>query len=182
MTALDESMKMLGRTPEEHCVNNARLMYRHMYVVYTTLKETFGTAKAEELYWDSWLPFLKQGIENAKKKLGMKKIKGFKDLARVAQVAYLDFPCLSETAELTDDRFVQKITFCANPIYGPTPFDNYLDRADYFRNESWVTTQKLLDLYIEAAGMTGQVDGRLEKIMCLGDDHCRFVFEKKKKK
>ena len=72
MTTLDESMKVLGRTPEEHCVNNVRLMYRHMYVVYTTLKEMFGTAKAEELYWESWLPFLKQGIENAKKKLGIK--------------------------------------------------------------------------------------------------------------
>ena len=50
MTAIDESMKMLGRTPEEQCVNNARLMYRHLFVVYTTLKEAYGIARAEELY------------------------------------------------------------------------------------------------------------------------------------
>jgi len=182
MTAIDESMKMLGRTPEEQCVNNARLMYRHLFVVYTTLKEAYGIARAEELYWRSWLPFLKQGIENAKKKLGVKEIKGFEDLAKVSQLAYLDFPCLSENVELTDDRIVQHVSFCANPIYGPTPFDDYLDRADYYRVESWVLTKKLLDLYVEAAGMTGQVDTRLEIVMCLGDGHCTFVYEKKKEK
>jgi hypothetical protein len=149
-------------------------------MIYTTLKEAYGIDKATEIYSNTWEPYLDQAIKRSMAASGVKEMKDLPSMAKVFEAFYLDFPCTYRTVENTEDKVVGEVTFCPNPIYGPSPFDSYLQRADFYRVESKVLTKGLCDLFVEMAGLQGKVETNLEKIICLGDDVCRIVFEKKK--
>lgn len=177
---MDRCMRALGKTAEEQCVISTRTMLRHAFMIYTTLKEEYGIDKAIEIYSKTWEPFLNQAIDKCMAAAGVKEMKDLPSMAKVFEAFYLYFPCTYRTLEATEDRVVGEVTFCPNPLYGPSPSDSYLERADYYRVESKILTKGLCDLFVEMAGLKGTVKTDLEKIICLGDDVCRIVFEKEK--
>jgi len=113
-------------------------------------------------------------------------LKDFRKLAKVIDAGYLSsFGLNYDFIEVADDKIVAEIKFCANFMWGTrwglksdVGGDPYPQSCRYYMVESLMTTVQDLRVFAEIAGLLGDVEVRLDKAMCLGDDTCHFVIER----
>ena len=91
---------------------------------------------------------------------------------------WTNYPLTCTIVDQTPDRVVIEATYCPNPFYSPN--DCQINKMEYFKNEAGLA-ESLANKTIELAELDQWVEAKLEKSICLGDDVCRLVFQKKKK-
>ncbi len=176
--SLEACIRLTGQSDKELCIESTKRFFRYLYVAYSTLEKEFGRKKAEKLYWKNlWKPLL--DIKSVMNSLGIKKMKDLLTIAKVEHAFYAGAPCLQYITQPSRDKVVVVTTFCPNPIYGSRRGDRYIDRARFYSVEVKIPTLNLMKRLIDYAGQTGKVEARIDKAICLGDDVCQFVFEKK---
>lgn len=173
----------IGKNPEELAVQSTKLMIRHTHHIESALIEHVGVEKAIQLYWEIYKPFCETGWQQTKDKLGVKEIKDLATFAKVLETVLASaWALLFNVKELSEDRMIGEVTFCPNPVYGTRPEEVYLDLCRYYHYESVIITKIMLDYWLDISGLSNKYETKLSKIMCLGDDSCEFIIERKRGK
>lgn len=170
-------LRLLGRTPEEHIIAMNKKMFELFYNIFLTLKKEFGKQWAEK-YNKIWGELVETSFKNTKNIMGIKEVKDIETLGRMQVFRWTNYPLTCSIVEQTPDRVVIDATYCPNPFYSPS--DCHVNKMEYFKNEAGLV-ESLSNQIIELEELGQWIEAKVEKSICLGDDVCRLVFQKKKK-
>jgi hypothetical protein len=178
----------MGKSAEEVALTSTKLCWRYFHHLFTGLVDEFGFEKGYELYYASMKPWAENGFREAIRKLGytQEDLRDFRKLAKVLEAGYMSTFALDyEFVELTDDKIVIAVKFCPNFLWGTrwglisdVGADPYPQSCRYYMMESLMSTVQDLRTLAEIAGLLGDVEVRLDKVMCLGDNACHYVIER----
>lgn len=169
-----------GKDPKDLLVEFTGTFFRHLFLAWRVLAETYNYEKASELYrkftWAS--PECADGFRQVLKGLDFE-VNDIQTVGKAAAAHYDGFPIPLDIVESNDKRVVLEAPYCTNPAFSGRPWDRPLDQYVYHHVDGWCGTVDLFKNYYQVVGLEKELDFHMEGALCTGYPRCRFVIEKK---